>query len=107
MESARVTEHRQEITNRLSMQEAKRKLKLIRKLNKNDDLREHFIDQIQYFTDYKMDPEKAIKDKHNLHRPSNQPILTSIFDKTYLNQYVEEISGAICDSPYGCEFRLG
>ena len=43
----------------------------------------------------------------NLHRPSNQPIFTSIFDKTYLNQYVEEISGAICDSPYGCEFRLG
>ena len=42
-----------------------------------------------------------------LHRPSNQPIFTSIFDKTYLNQYVEEISGAICDSPYGCEFRLG
>ena len=29
------------------------------------------------------------------------------FDKTYLNQYVEEISGAICESPYGCEFRLG
>ena len=24
-----------------------------------------------------------------LHRPSNQPIFTSIFDKTYLNQYVE------------------
>ena len=42
-----------------------------------------------------------------LHRPSNQPIFTSIFDKTYLNQYVEEISGAICESPYGCEFRLG
>ena len=44
---------------------------------------------------------------YTLHRPSNQPIFTSIFDKTYLNQYVEEISGAICDSPYGCEFRLG
>ena len=43
----------------------------------------------------------------HLHRPSNQPIFTSIFDKTYLNQYVEEISGAICESPYGCEFRLG
>ena len=43
----------------------------------------------------------------NLHRPSNQPIFTSIFDKTYLNQYVEEISEAICESPYGCEFRLG
>ena len=43
----------------------------------------------------------------DLHRPSNQPIFTSIFDKTYLNQYVEEISGEICESPYGCEFRLG
>ena len=42
-----------------------------------------------------------------LHRPSNQPIFTSIFDKTYLDQYVEEISEAICESPYGCEFRLG
>ena len=43
----------------------------------------------------------------DLHRPSNRPILTSIFDKTYFNQYVEEISGAICESPYGCKFRLG
>ena len=32
----------------------------------------------------------------DLHRPSNQSIFTSIFDKTYLNQYVEEISEAIC-----------
>ena len=29
------------------------------------------------------------------------------FDKIYLNQYVEEISEAIFESPYGCEFRLG
>ena len=43
----------------------------------------------------------------DLHRPSNQTIFTSIFDKTYLDQYVEEISEAICESPYGCEFRLG
>ena len=74
MESARVTEHRREITNRLSMQGAKRELKLIRKLNKNDDLREHFIDQIQYFTDYKLDPEKAIKDKHKRFLARLKPI---------------------------------
>ena len=27
--------------------------------------------------------------------------------KKHLNQYFEKISGAICESPYRCEFRLG
>ena len=42
-----------------------------------------------------------------LHRPSNQPIFTSIFDKTYLNQYVEEISGAICGITLWVRVQIG
>ena len=60
--NAEVTEHEQEILNRVAMQGGERNAKMIRKLNKDNDLRKLFMDQLQYFTDCRMmDRDTAVE----------------------------------------------